>query len=176
MNRTPADPCHTHGLPRRLPGDPRRWRSRRLRQRPTSQPVRERQQQALQPGAEYQHGAGCKRNGRRQGRPAANQPQTVPAVVEQTTNVSNIQVGSSTGCTTPACPGVYLIGDDPLVDPATAKRVGSLVFVCFRVDTLSHLLYCPAVTMTLWDRGQLVFTHEVLWRAAGDRADHWGHR
>jgi hypothetical protein len=86
----------------------------------------------------------------------ANQPQTIH-VIEQTTNISKIRVGSSTGCTGPACPGDYLIGEDPVVDPATSERVGSLVFACFRVDTVSGLLYCPAVTITLWERGQIVF-------------------
>jgi hypothetical protein len=91
----------------------------------------------------------------------ANQPQTIH-VLEPAKNVTMVSVGSLTGCTSTAgCQGDYVLGDDPLLDATTKQEVGRLLFECFRVDTGSSLFHCPGNTITLTDRGQIVYTEDV---------------
>lgn len=92
---------------------------------------------------------------------SANERQTIH-VLEPATNVTEVSVGSLTGCTsTTGCQGDYVLGDDPLLDATTREEVGRLLFECFRVDTGSSLFHCPGNTITLTGRGQIVFTENV---------------
>jgi hypothetical protein len=102
----------------------------------------------------------------------ANQPQTIH-VLEPAKNVTQVSVGSLTGCTsTKGCQGDYVLGDDPLLDATTKQEVGRLLFECFRVDTGSSLFHCPGNTITLTGRGQIVYTEDVHF-AAGYTLDQW---
>jgi hypothetical protein len=93
---------------------------------------------------------------------AASQPQTIH-VIEHATNVSQVRVGSLSGCSnTTSCQGDYIVGDDPLADAVTGKEVGTLAFECFVVTTGDTLYHCPGITITLTGRGQIVFT-EFYW-------------
>ena len=77
--------------------------------------------------------AGCSASGAPSG--SANQPRTIH-VLEPARNVTEVSVGSLTGCTSTAgCQGDYVLGDDTLLDATTREEVGSLLFECFRVDT-----------------------------------------
>jgi hypothetical protein len=83
-------------------------------------------------------------------------------VLEPARNVTQVSVGSLTGCTDEAgCQGDYVLGDDPLLDPTTKEEVGRLLFECFRVDTASSLFHCPGNTIVLTGRGQIVYTEDV---------------
>lgn len=91
----------------------------------------------------------------------AKEPQTIH-VLEPARNVTQVSVGSLTGCTSlTACQGDYVLGDDPLLDATTRKEVGNLQFECFRVDTDSSLFHCPGNTFTLTGRGQISYTEDV---------------
>jgi hypothetical protein len=92
---------------------------------------------------------------------AANEPQTIH-LIENATNVSQIRVGSQSGCSNTICQGDYLVGDDPLTDAVTGTEVGTLAFECFIVTTRDTLYHCPGITITLTGRGQIVFT-EFYW-------------
>ena len=92
----------------------------------------------------------------------------------------NDVVGSLTECSsTGSCQGDFMVGYDPLFDATTGKEVGTFAYECFLVDPETILYHCPGATITLVDRGQIVFT-EVIEHApgkpAGNRADHGGHR
>jgi hypothetical protein len=92
---------------------------------------------------------------------SANQPQAIH-VLEPARNVTEVSVGSLTGCTdTTGCQGDYVLGNDPLLDASTKKEVGSLAFECFRVDTGSSLFHCPGNTITLTGRGQIAYAEDV---------------
>jgi hypothetical protein len=104
--------------------------------------------------------------------PSANQPRTIH-VLEPARNVTQVSVGSLTGCTsTTGCQGDYVLGDDPLLDATSNREVGSLLFECFRVDTGSSLFHCPGNTITLTGRGQIVYTENVHF-ATGYAPDLW---
>jgi hypothetical protein len=104
--------------------------------------------------------------------PAAGQPQTIH-VLEPARNVTEVHVGSLTGCTsTTGCQGDYVLGVDPLLDATTKQEVGSLLFECFRVDTGSSLFHCPGNTIVLTGRGQIVYTENVHF-APGYPPDVW---
>ena len=91
-----------------------------------------------------------------------NEPQTIH-LTEQPTNVSEVRVGSLTGCTnTTSCQGDHIVGNDPMVEVSTGEKVGSLAFECFIVDAGDTLYHCPGITLTLTGRGQIVFT-EFFW-------------
>jgi hypothetical protein len=101
-----------------------------------------------------------------------DQPQTIH-VLEPARNVTEVHVGSLTGCTsTTGCQGDYVLGDDPLLDATTKEEVGSLLFECFMVDTGSSLFHCPGNTITLTGRGQIVYTEDVHF-APGYPPDVW---
>jgi hypothetical protein len=100
------------------------------------------------------------------------QPQTIH-VLEPAKNVTQVSVGSLTGCTsTRGCQGDYVLGDDPLLDATTQKEVGRLLFECFRVDVGSTLFHCPGNTITLTGRGQIAYTEDVHF-ASGYTLDNW---
>jgi hypothetical protein len=95
----------------------------------------------------------------------ATQPQTIHLNVHPI-NDTMVPVGSLTGCTHgSACQGDYMIGYDPAFDVTTGKEVGTLAYECFLVDPASIRYHCPGNTITLTDRGQIVFAevieHEV---------------
>lgn len=91
---------------------------------------------------------------------ATNQPQTIH-LIEHPTNVSEVRVGSLTGCTgASGCQGDYLVGDDPMFDAATGKQVGTILFECFLVGPASGLFHCPGITIDLDGRGQIIFTEK----------------
>jgi len=92
---------------------------------------------------------------------ASGQSQTIH-LIEHPTNVNSVSVGSLTGCTnTTSCRGDYLIGDNPVFDAETGAQVGTMTFECFFVDEGSLLLHCAGITITLTDRGQIVFNEIV---------------
>jgi hypothetical protein len=102
----------------------------------------------------------------------ANQPQTIH-VLEPAKNVTEVSVGSLTGCTsTKGCQGDYVLGDDALLDATTKQEVGRLLFECFRVDTATNLFHCPGNTIVLTGRGQIAYTEDVHF-APGYSADQW---
>ena len=83
-------------------------------------------------------------------------------LLEPSRNVTEVTVGSLTGCTSAGgCQGDYVLGDDPLLDATTREEVGRLLFECFRVDVASSLFHCPGNTITLTGRGTIVFTEDV---------------
>lgn len=103
---------------------------------------------------------------------SASQRQTIH-VLEPARNVTQVSVGSLTGCTSATgCQGDYVLGDDPLLDATTGEEVGSLLFECFRVDTGSSLFHCPGNTITLTGRGQIVYTENVHF-APGYAPEEW---
>ena len=103
--------------------------------------------------------------------PSATQAQTIH-VLEPAANVTQVSVGSLTGCTsTSGCQGDYVLGDDPLLDATTRNEVGRLRFECFRVDTASSLFHCPGNTITLTGRGSIVYTEDVHFASGYPLAD-----
>jgi hypothetical protein len=59
-----------------------------------------------------------------------------------------------------------------MLDAATRKVVGSFLVSCFLVDPAQSLYTCPANTVTLTGRGQIVFT-ETLRFAPGASQELW---
>jgi hypothetical protein len=104
--------------------------------------------------------------------PSPRTPTTIH-VLEPATNVTEVSVGSLTGCTNEeGCRGDYVLGDDPLLDATSKKEVGRLLFECFRVDTATTLFHCPGNTIILTGRGQISYTEDVHF-TAGYTADQW---
>jgi hypothetical protein len=92
--------------------------------------------------------------------PAADQPQTIH-LIEHPANVSEIRVGTLTGCTsTSGCQGDAIVGDDPMFDAGTGAQVGRIMFECFLVDPGPGMYHCPGITIELAGRGQIVFTEK----------------
>jgi hypothetical protein len=92
--------------------------------------------------------------------PTSDQPQTIH-LIEHPANLSNVRVGTLTGCTsTSGCQGDAIVGDDPMFDAATGTEVGRIMFECFLVDPGSGLYHCPGITIELDGRGQVVFTEK----------------
>lgn len=92
---------------------------------------------------------------------SSGQSQTIH-LIEHPTNVNSVSVGSLTGCTnTTSCQGDYLIGVNPISDAETRAEVGTITFECFFIDTGTLLLHCPGITITLVDRGKIVFNEIV---------------
>jgi hypothetical protein len=92
---------------------------------------------------------------------SAKEPQTIH-VLEPARNVTEVSVGSLTGCTdATGCQGDYVLGNDPLLDASTKEEVGSLAFECFRVDAGSSLFHCPGNTITLTGRGKIIYAEDV---------------
>jgi hypothetical protein len=82
-------------------------------------------------------------------------------LVEHPANLSHVQVGTLTGCTsTSGCQGDAIVGDDPMFDAATGAEVGRIMFECFLVDPGSGLFHCPGITIELDGRGQVVFSEK----------------
>jgi hypothetical protein len=99
---------------------------------------------------------------------AAGQPKTIH-VLEDPVDFTHVLVGSLTGCTTASttgCQGDQLIGRSRLLDAATHAEVGRFLVSCFLVDPGQSLYTCPANTITLTGRGQIVFTESLLFREA----------
>ena len=91
---------------------------------------------------------------------AANQPQTIH-VLEDPVEFSDVKVGSLTGCSKTDCQGDTLIGRSRMLDATTRKEVGTFLVDCFLMDAAESLYSCPANTITLTDRGQIVFTETL---------------
>ncbi len=92
---------------------------------------------------------------------SSGQTQTIH-LIEHPTNTNSVSIGSLTGCTNAtSCRGDYLLGDNPVFDAATNKQVGTTTFECFFFDPGSLLLHCPGITITLTDRGQIVYNGVV---------------
>jgi hypothetical protein len=103
---------------------------------------------------------------------AANQPQTIH-VLEDPGEFTFGHVGSLTGCKAGDCQGDTMIGRSRMLDAATRKAIGSLLVDCFLVDPGQKLYHCPANTITLTGRGQIVFTETLLWGGGGAGQDTW---
>lgn len=102
---------------------------------------------------------------------AAGQPQTIH-VLEDPIDFSHVKVGSLTGCSATDCPGDTLIGHSRMLDATTRKVVGTFLVSCFLVDPAQSLYSCPANTISLIDRGQIVFT-ETLRFVTGASQELW---
>jgi hypothetical protein len=90
--------------------------------------------------------------------PSASGQRKTIHLIEHPTNTNSVSVGSLTQCTDPtSCRGDYLLGDNPVFDAATNKQVGTTTFECFFFDPGKLLMHCPGVTITLADRGQIVY-------------------
>jgi hypothetical protein len=97
---------------------------------------------------------------------AAGGSQTIH-VLEDPLNWATVKLGTLTGCPETmgdygGCLGDYVVGRSSMRDATTNKTVGFLVTECFVVDAASGRVHCPATTITLTGRGQIVFTENVL--------------
>jgi hypothetical protein len=90
----------------------------------------------------------------------AGRAQTIH-VLEHPTTVTLVRVGSLTGCTSTPCLGDYYAGNSNMFDATTNTKVGTFLFECFVVDVASGLFHCPANTLDLTGRGQIVYTENV---------------
>ena len=89
--------------------------------------------------------------------PSANGQTKTIHLVEHPTNTNSVSVGSLTGCTNAtSCRGDYLLGQNPMFDPAANKQVGTITFECFFFDEGDLMIHCPGVTISLDNRGQIV--------------------
>ena len=91
----------------------------------------------------------------------ANQPQTIHLSLLPGGDTEISVRSLNTGCNATPCQGDYRLGDDALFDPTTGKQVGTLVYVEFAVITGVDLFHSPANTITLAERGQIVFTETL---------------
>ena len=103
---------------------------------------------------------------------AANQPQTIH-VLEDPGEFTFGRVGSLTGCKAEGCQGDTMIGRSRMLDAATHKIVGAFLVDCVLIDPGQKLYHCPANTITLTGRGQIVFTETLLWGGSGPGQDTW---
>jgi hypothetical protein len=92
---------------------------------------------------------------------AVSQPLTLH-VLEDPLNWATVKVGSLSGCTDTTCLGDYVVGRSSLRDATSNKTVGFLVTECFVVDAGTGRYLCPASTIALTGRGQIVFIENVL--------------
>lgn len=92
--------------------------------------------------------------------PAAAPQRQVVHVLENPLDWAEVKVGSLTGCKDAYCLGDYEIGSSSLVDAVTRDFVGTLLTECFLVDAGSGRYHCPATTLVLTGRGQIVFTED----------------
>lgn len=105
--------------------------------------------------------------------PIAAEPTTIH-VLEDPVDFTDVLVGSLTGCTTASttgCQGDQLIGHSRLLDATSHEEVGKFLVSCFLVDPGQSLYTCPANTITLTGRGQIIFTESLLFREAS--AQEW---
>jgi hypothetical protein len=74
----------------------------------------------------------------------------------------NFHTVAARGCTSAAgCKGDQLIGTSRMLDADTRVEVGSLAVSCILVDPIKSLYRCPANTIFLTGRGQIVFDETV---------------
>jgi len=92
--------------------------------------------------------------------PAAAPQRQVVHVLENPLDWAEVKVGYLTGCKDTYCLGDYEIGSSSLVDAVTRDFVGTLLTECFLVDAGSGRYHCPATTLVLTGRGQIVFTED----------------
>lgn len=104
--------------------------------------------------------------------PAVNGPQTIH-VLEDPGKFTFGHVGSLTGCKVRNCQGDTMIGRSRMLDATTRKVVGAFLVDCVLVDPRQTLYHCPANTITLTGRGQIVFTETLLWGGGGPGQDTW---
>lgn len=90
--------------------------------------------------------------------PAANKPQTIH-VLEDPVSFHTVTIA---GCTIAAgCEGDQLIGASRMLDADTRVMIGSFAVTCILIDPDQNLFHCPANTVTLTGRGQIVFDETV---------------
>jgi hypothetical protein len=90
--------------------------------------------------------------------PAAHKPQTIH-VLEDPIAFQTVQIA---GCTSTAgCKGDQLKGRSWMLDATTRANVGTFVVRCVLIDPDQNLYHCPANTVTLTGRGQIVFDETV---------------
>lgn len=100
---------------------------------------------------------------------AANQP-TAIHLLEDPIDFTDVKVGSLTGCTsTGGCLGDQLVGHSRMLDAATHKEIGAFLVNCVLIDPGQSLYSCPANTITLTGRGQIVFTESLLFTSDASR-------
>jgi hypothetical protein len=90
--------------------------------------------------------------------PPAHRPQTIH-VLEDPVSFHTVTVA---GCTSTAgCEGDQLIGTSRMLDADTRVTIGSFAVRCILIDPDQNLYHCPANTVTLTGRGQIVFDETV---------------
>jgi hypothetical protein len=90
--------------------------------------------------------------------PPAHRPQTIH-VLEDPISFHTV---AAEGCTSAAgCEGDQLIGTSRMLDADTRVNVGSFAVKCVLLDPAKNLYHCPANTLTLTGRGQIVFEEIV---------------
>ena len=83
---------------------------------------------------------------------AAHRPQTIH-VLEDPVDFQTVHVAGCAG----DCAGDRLTGHSRLIDAATNEVVGSLAVECVLADPSQKLYHCPANTISLDGRGEIVF-------------------
>ena len=90
--------------------------------------------------------------------PPAHRPQTIHVLEDPIAFYTN----SVAGCTAAAgCAGDELNGNSRMLDAATHEKVGTFVVRCVLIDPDQNLYHCPANTVTLTGRGDIVFDETV---------------
>lgn len=90
--------------------------------------------------------------------PPAHRPQTLH-VLEDPVSFHTVTVA---GCTSTAgCEGDQLVGTSRMLDADTRVTIGSFAVMCILIDPDQNLYHCPANTVTLTGRGQIVFDETV---------------
>ena len=90
--------------------------------------------------------------------PPAHRAQTIH-VLEDPVSFRTVTVA---GCTSTAgCEGDQLIGTSRMLDADSRVVVGSFSVTCILVDPDQNLYHCPANTVTLTGRGDIVFDETV---------------
>jgi len=86
--------------------------------------------------------------------PPAHRAQTIH-VLEDPVSFRTVTVD---GCTSTAgCEGDQLIGTSRMLDADTRVTIGSFAVSCILIDPGKNRYHCPANTITLTGRGQIVF-------------------
>jgi hypothetical protein len=86
--------------------------------------------------------------------PPAHRAQTIH-VLEDPVSFHTVTVA---GCTSTAgCEGDQLIGTSRMLDADTRVTIGSFAVSCILIDPGKNRYHCPANTITLTGRGQIVF-------------------
>lgn len=90
--------------------------------------------------------------------PPARRAQTIH-VLEDPVSFHTVTVA---GCTSAAgCEGDQLVGSSRMLDADTRVTIGSFAVRCILIDPDQNLYHCPANTVTLTGRGQIVFDETV---------------